>query len=272
MPASNYKNPPVSEVAFGLGFSQLVGLRASHYGLFWNQIRDEFPETDDQLPLISPEQLPLQFGPFGPLNRYPLPLPRAWYVHRDRNLLIQLQNNRIWLNWRRLGADSEYPRFPALLENFEKIVGHLRESIRAANVGLLAPAGYELTYVNHIPLAEPWARYDEIGGFMRDVSWHPNGRTLPRPETIGWNANFIVDGIRVLADVKAAKEQAGEQRPIFIFELRASSMDASPSTETLAGADFDWYRRAHTVIINAFKDLTTTEARYDHWLCTDPID
>jgi uncharacterized protein (TIGR04255 family) len=268
MPASNYKNPPIGEVAFGLGFSPLGGLRASHYGLFWNQIRDDFPETDDQLPLIAPEQL--QFG--GPFNRYPLPLPRTWYVHRDRNLLIQLQSNRIWLNWRRLGANSEYPHFPALLEAFQKIVGHLRESIRAANVGLLVPAGYELTYVNHIPLAEPWARYDEIGRFMRDVSWHQNGRMLPRPQAIGWNANFIVDGIRVVADVKSAKEQTGEQRSIFVFELRASSIDSAPSTEALADADFDWYRRAHTVLNNAFEDLTTPEARNDQWLSTNSTD
>ena len=109
MPAVNYKNPPISEVSFGLAFTPLDGFRTSHYGLFWNQIRSDYPETVDQPPILT--QLPsisIQE------NKFSFPLPRCWYIHRDRKLLIQLQSDRIWLNWRHLTSADDYPHFPSI--------------------------------------------------------------------------------------------------------------------------------------------------------------
>jgi hypothetical protein len=245
-----------------MAFHPLDGLRASHYGLFWNQIREEFPETEDQPPLIRPEEA------FSMAIQPRYPLPRCWYVHRDRNLLIQLQGNRIWLNWRRLGSSSQYPRFPALLDIFQRISSQLAEFFRVANVGLLMPVSFDLTYVNHIPLGAICPSYDRVGNFMRDVAWRRRDSKLPVPEGIAWTGTFAVEGIRLAAELKTGKEQVGELRPLYVLELRATSPNLLVA-ERLADSNFEWYTHAHGILLDAFDDLTTPEARHEHWLGTD---
>lgn len=49
----DYDNPPVNEVVIGIQFDQLA-ITGAHIGLFWEELRDEFPKPLEQ-PLSSPE-------------------------------------------------------------------------------------------------------------------------------------------------------------------------------------------------------------------------
>ena len=142
----------------------------------------------------------------------------------------------------------------------------LGEFLTGANLGRFEPTALDLVYVNHITVGRLWKRYGDVGHFMKDVAWHSDGRRLPMPEGIGWNAAFEFDEVRVTADLKAGKESSGEQRQIFALELRAASIGRGPLFNQ---PDFGWYSRAHGLLNDTFDDLTTEDAQRGHWLRTD---
>ena len=99
----DYNSPPISEVVCGISFEPLVEQKIPHYGLFWNTIREDFPNCEHAPPLIDTDKE-------SQLTNE-IPLPRVWLINKSNNLLIQLQNNRFIYNWRRLKSDDNYPRF-----------------------------------------------------------------------------------------------------------------------------------------------------------------
>jgi uncharacterized protein (TIGR04255 family) len=145
-----FDNPPVVEVAIGVQFEPVNGFRQAHLGLFWNQIREDYPKTQDQPRLETALesfdaggwptlQLELVDGP---------PVHRAWFISENDELLLQVQNDRLIHNWRHQGG--AYPRFDLLLDRFWQHVERFE--------GVLAEAGLtgkpiqqaEITYINWI--------------------------------------------------------------------------------------------------------------------------
>ena len=89
-----YKNPPIDELIIGLYFDQpILPLRSEYVGLFWSEIRKEFPKIQQQvelsLPLLRPS-LTFQVG----LTDELYPMPRFWLISEDDTFLIQIQQER----------------------------------------------------------------------------------------------------------------------------------------------------------------------------------
>src|SRR4029077_19257212 len=109
-----FENPPINEVAIGLFFQPVAGLRAEHVGAFWGKIREEFPISGQHPPLILPGTPSLsQLA----LSNEVFPLPRFWFISTDQTGLVQLQRDAFFFNWRR--RESDYPRFKHVLSKFQ---------------------------------------------------------------------------------------------------------------------------------------------------------
>jgi hypothetical protein len=52
-PLPSFENPPVSEVALGVEYSPLENWRSAHGGLYWAEIKQNYPSTEIQPPLPS---------------------------------------------------------------------------------------------------------------------------------------------------------------------------------------------------------------------------
>jgi len=256
MPVASFKKPPVGEVSFGLWFQPLPAFKTAHYGAYWDLIRKDYPECEDKPPVLDAN--PLGFRQVGDW----FPPPRVWYLHRDRNLLIQLQPNRIWLNWRRISDGDEYPRFEALLPVFRATVQQFAEFLRANNVGSVLPHGGELSYVNQFPPGDQSQPYSDIGEVLKDVSWSAGHKVLPNPDGIAWRAEFTVDGDRLSVDLKTGK-RSDTQQNLHVLEIRAF-------TGTSSTFDIDsWFPKANTLVVGAFCDLTTERAQRELWQRVD---
>ena len=105
----DFNNPPVNEVVCGLSFEKLKGFKSHHLGLFWLKIKDEFPLVEHAVRL---EYNPQQFD----LKEY---LPRVWFIRKEQNRLIQLQDDKFYFNWRRMQEDETYPRYKTIIEDFK---------------------------------------------------------------------------------------------------------------------------------------------------------
>ena len=95
----NYRNAPLIEVALSVQFKQKPQFAGAHAGIFWQRIEQVYPEVQEHPPLGPIDEL---FGPsqmsaiefqLGP------PGSRHWFLSRDGHRLVQLQRDRLALNW-----------------------------------------------------------------------------------------------------------------------------------------------------------------------------
>src|SRR4051794_15126756 len=89
----DFSRPPVVEVSLDIQFERLHRFRASHLGLFWQSIKDEFPIVEEYPPVPRTVE---QLDDGGPSAGYSLTLepqpsvPMAWFINEDGDRLVQL--------------------------------------------------------------------------------------------------------------------------------------------------------------------------------------
>lgn len=114
-----FRNPPINELVIGVYFARdLHPLRAEHIGLFWSNIRPEFPTIQQQPPVAPPISpgagVTIEFGAPGEM----FPMPRFWIELSDGQTLLQIQRNAFLLNWRK--KDAGYPHFEVVKKSFDQ--------------------------------------------------------------------------------------------------------------------------------------------------------
>ena len=92
--------PPIMEVVCGFLFEPIQELDPLLVGVYWWDRRQDFPTKQLQPALTSPPSITLG-RLVGPL--------RSWLVNNDQSLLVQIQADRFYLNWRK--QNGPYPRF-----------------------------------------------------------------------------------------------------------------------------------------------------------------
>jgi len=145
----DYDNPPVNEVVIGIQFSP-ADITGAHVGLFWEELRSEFPKASEQ-PALEPRieiLQPLRFVPpilqFGSWRG-----SRHWLTSEDDIQLIQIQADRLLYNWRRGPDNAPYPHFEALQQKFREI-GEKWADFSEKCGETLRITQWEVTYINHI--------------------------------------------------------------------------------------------------------------------------
>src|SRR5262245_1488353 len=109
-----FENPPISELVIGVYFEQeIASLRSEHVGLFWGQVRQGFPNIQQQLPVGVP--IP-QLSPQPTFSASWM--PRFWLEASDGSTLMQIQKNAFLFNWRK--KETDYPHFDAVKAAFDK--------------------------------------------------------------------------------------------------------------------------------------------------------
>lgn len=143
----DFERPPVTEVSIGAVFGSVQGLSQVHVALFWDKIRQDYPNAEDQPPLPLDQESPnpggMQFNlSLGAL----LPLRRTVFSHRDSDRLIQLQQDGLIVNWRK--GKLPYPRYGSLRDDFEEILGKFIDIISSLNLPAPVFNQAQVTYSN----------------------------------------------------------------------------------------------------------------------------
>lgn len=94
--------PPIVEVVCGVVFEPIAELDPLVLGVYWDERKEAFPQRAIQ-PAIM-DDATLSFG----LSVAAFPMRAALSSH-DQQFVLQLQQDRMYLNWRATGA--QYPRF-----------------------------------------------------------------------------------------------------------------------------------------------------------------
>jgi uncharacterized protein (TIGR04255 family) len=249
----DYGDPPVNEVVIGVQFNR-TAITGAHIGLFWEELRDEFPKASEQPPL-EPKIEPLQ------LRHFSAPIleltfwrgSRYWLTSEDDVQLIQIQADRLLYNWRRGPRNAAYPHFEALQEKFWSIAEKWSNFLKKEGQSLKLTQ-WELTYINHIltPAGQPtladvlsfWGgELDNALGGVAEAGRLEAQRILTENNS-PWARMYvsIITGVRV------------DQFPLIAFEL---TVRGPPESEGIWETTHDRLFKARRQIVTAFDTLTT---------------
>lgn len=259
----NYKNPPVIEVVCGIHFNPIATLLSPHLGLLWEKYKSEYPTCREVAPL----------GPvietFGEDRAVDLsfsevpPMPRIWFVHKNDTGIIQIQRDRFWHNWRKIGSEGEYPRYPKVIEIFKSRLSEFQIFLKENKLGNIEPRQYEMTYINHICQGEGWMTLNEIGKIFPDFNLRDEGqRFLPAPEGINWRTTYVLpEGCgRLHVTIRNAKHRE-TGLPMLYLDLTVRGIG---SDKTLQGME-SWFDLARKWIVLGFADLTGNDVQEKVW-------
>lgn len=272
----DFKRPPLVEVVLGVQFSELTGYRTHHAGLLWERhFRRDFPRCVERPPIeavfetfgrasLGPPSLKVQIveAP-GPI------VPRLWFIKDDHTELIQMQADRFLHNWRS-EQKAPYPRYEPIRERFFHELKKVESFLDGEKIGALEPNQCEVTYVNHVALADgadPWTQLHRIFGVWQSFDALPldGGARLPAPEGADLSLRFIIHDPKSgeplgRLHIQAQPAIATETRRIMRLNLTARG---APSTPTHQGvADFLDLGRA--AVVRGFAAVTTPEM-HDFW-------
>jgi uncharacterized protein (TIGR04255 family) len=270
----DFERPPVNEVYLSAQFEPLAEFRAAHLGLFWERVRSEFPRIEEH-PAVGHEIEVFGVRPSLQANvRLEVierpPLPRCWYLREDRRHLIQLQNDRLIHNWRKVSDEDAYPRYESVREAFFTEFQELESFLKTERLGELTLDQGEVTYINHILAGEGWKTHSDapaVFSFLRK----PRSRDpLPEAEDERCSLRFVLRSVgrepigRLTATLTPAF-RVTDERELFVFQLTARGQPLGEGTEGLRRF-FDLGRSA---IVNGFAALTTANMhkiwrRIDH--------
>jgi uncharacterized protein (TIGR04255 family) len=261
-PLPKFRRPPLIEVVHGVQFDRLQ-MTVIHPGLFYAQIRDEFPKsrTVPALPplaLTQPSAQSIQFADPGEV-------PRAWFLDENEINLVQLQADRLLLNWRQEPSKAEYPHFEEMHAKFGKIYQEFQQFVSSEGLGTLRPRMCEMIYINHIAMTgsdgKPWPAHEWF------VPWQENygpGWATPS-DAVNWVAQYPIrrdDGSlmgRLTATLSNVVRPPSSDRAL-LFDL---TVQGTPRSEDFAGVT-EFHHIAHRAIVTYFAAVTTGKA-HDEW-------
>lgn len=145
-----FENPPVREAVIGIEFNPLP-LSIIDLAKLTDEWRAEFPIVQEQ-PALDPSTA-VAPGAGGPGIHFGSGVPpvRLWLIEPSGHFLIQLQRDRLLLNWRKVAEDSEYPRYAVLRDKFAGLLSGLRGFLRSNHPGAdVSMTVAEFTYINRI--------------------------------------------------------------------------------------------------------------------------
>lgn len=258
----SFKSPPVYEVAIGIGFQPLQSWTSVAPGEFYQSIKDRFPKVEDQPPLAP---ISLVSDPTLQLDLVLPPVRRVWFVSEDDSLLIQVQANRLHVNWRKTEEIAQYPRYGQVLDLFFYALQNLEHFANQRGENLTAVAG-EVTYVNHIPAGVLWQDWTDLRKVFRDWSVVPTNLG-------GVNAVSCILSYEGTQD-KPASVSRGNSMNVEIRTGRRLSDDTEVLTLQLTNRGLipssdlssiqDWVDVASADIVRMFTNLTSEQA-HKNW-------
>lgn len=250
--------PPVVEVVLGVQFRPLFGLRPIELAPLREQWRGSYPVVQEQPPLPpaieqaggGPPTVQFVVGPALPT--------RTWFVSDDQVSLVQLQHDRLTVNWRQT-SDLPYPRYLSVRQVFEARAQDLSRFVADRGLGELAVTQVELTYINAVDTAP--GEMGDLGRIMRH--WDAPSTDLGQPEQARCAVVFAVPNIgqppvRLYAAADPAQRPDG--RPALFLTLTVRGAPAGPQ---LADA-LEFMDQAHAHVVRSFT-LLTPDAMHALW-------
>ena len=254
----DFRDPPVAETVLSVQFGRLAEARAAHFGLYWGEIHDRFPRTEERIELPAAiERLPELSRPAVGIQLEALeipPTPRFWFTNANGTELIQVQRDRFIKNWRKVGDGDQYPRYEKVKEGFERDFSGFRDFVSRYGLGSIQVNQCEVSYINHIVAGKGWNSHSDADRVF--TTWRQPETAFPgRAQDLMLQARFPISDKngsfvgRLHVSLQSVTRLA-DGVPMFVLELTARGQIAE-------GTDF--FDLGREWIVRSFKELTMPE-------------
>jgi len=264
-PLPSYESPPVVEVVVGVALKPIAGLTVAHLGAFWSQpiISRHFPKVEEQATLIPPVENFTGGQPLSISLALGQTAPRLWLLNDDGEELVQLQRDWFACNWRKVGPESTYGRWPQRRKALTRWFGEFADFVEKNELGRVEPTQCEITYVDHVPTQDfGSSTHAGLNRLLRLVE--PPERLLGQgPEQTYLSSTYVIpddDGKpigRLHVDAQPAFRR-NDNVPIYVLNFTARGR---PEGEGLDGA-LQFLKRGRYWAVTAFAELTTKEMQH----------
>lgn len=264
--------PPVIEVYLSLQFQRIAGFTPAHMGLLWQRaFRDVFPTIEQRPAIVSSPETFSSDGPGRPRVHVHVAesdqaldeLSRFWFIDRSGTQLVQVQQDRLIHNWRKVSGDEPYPRYDSIRERYRSDLLNLFSFLEAERLDPIVPVQCEIQYVNHIVAGDVWQSHGELSHVMTNWSDETSeSGFLPQVEDAGFQTRYVItdeESSVPVGRLKIACQPAfrGEDRsPIVVLTLTARGIFPGKAGLEDAMRFFDLGRRW---IVRGFTAVTTSE-------------
>lgn len=253
----DFADPPIDEVVLGIQFDAIPAFRAVNTFQVWELFREEFPKVEDvpslepQLEIFGGSQPRASFA-FGPMSLR----PRSWFISSDDTHLIQFQDDRLLLNWRKrpaaLGAGHPYPRYESIADRFVSCIDRLGEFFSKTFGEKLRITQAEVSYINTIMMPE-LSCIGEYLNFIDVSAIEPESFAASFVERVSEPSGKNV--ARMYHELQTTPPGAQVTAARFTLTVRGKPSDG---TSTSARQFLDLGRRR---IVTRFCELTTSAAQ-----------
>ena len=260
-PLPRFRKPPVAEVVLGVQFPSI--LSPAHLGLYYEKVKLRFPKIQVHPPVFSVIET---FGTSaipGPQFTFTAGTTagtqaRMWFLSEDDNFLIQLQSDRLIVNWRTGPQGTPYPHFDAVKAVFANALDELEALLKDEKLSL-AVNQCEVVYINPILTATTGVPISEPQRIFRVCSAERGSEWEEPLEHISCNARYLLKDEAGTPygrlTVTLASGATADQSPAFQLELTARGLPQGAGREGIVA----FHNHGHRAIVRCFAAITTPE-------------
>lgn len=210
-----YGRSPMHVVVCGAFFSPLEGLDGLSLGAYWAERRADFPERSLLTAVLDNAEPTIEMG---------LPPLRSWMISGSEEYIVQLQQDRFYLNWR-AARSQRYPRFQntptgggiasLLAAEFTRFSEFCERTVHECPTLIQA----DLSKINTLVEGVHWRDFDDLRALLPLLNGLDDAIDSRTPEV----SVQLIDQREwtTLINVKSGRELEGEKRPLIRLEIRA---------------------------------------------------
>ncbi len=254
----DYDNPPMVETAIGVEFASLEKWQIPHFGLFWQRIQAAYPHFEVNPPVATEVEKPqLEFRQ-SQLPRVEVsnkPSVRCWFLNEVKTELIQVQDDRLIHNWRKVLGSELYPHYENIRPAFERDWQRFCEFLNSQDLGTPDVRQCEVSYVDHIDRGEAWQTFADLPSVFASWTGATSEKFLPAPESVLFNVSYLMP------------EKQGRLRISVVHAFRPSdaretlqltvSARGKPASSAISDV-LEWLDSGRSWVVWGFTDFTST--------------
>ena len=251
----DFDDPPAVETLLGIHFKPLTGWTVPHFGLFWHDIRAEYPQVEVRPPLAAEVGLKFEIDVRRAQFELSSELPvRCWFIHKSGTRLIQVQNSSFIQNWRKESAEARYLHYDDLKPSFVETWDIFQRFLQRNGVEQPSISECEVTYINHIDRGRGWKEFAELPHVVPSWSGATTDHFLPSPVSVSIDAFYPIAGNagRLEVLLQPGVRKADSKETIQLVLTARCKPQSSENAELLKCLDLgrEW-------VVRGFADFTS---------------